>query len=463
MRFDKTSREVVAFQPEDGIAHEEFNTHAHHQATDGRLYFGGLNGITAFYPNEVVPHENDAPFLVTQLYQFDSDKGQLLNKLSHYHDTQQIIMEPGDKFFTVEFSLLDYAEREHIYAWKIKGLDNDWTYQQNNSLRINALPYGNFILQIKAQGIGGNWAKQELNIPITVIKPFYLNWPFIVLFAGVTAIMILGFIKWRLHWLQTEKEKLETIVVRRTTELAEKNKELESLNRTKDRFFAIIAHDLRSPLTSLRGLAQKTVYLMKKNRLEDVIRLGNSVDAAVNNVHKLLDNLLSWALVQESKFPYRPEIIQANELVEEVHLLYKETAESKDVRLTIELHEPCQIFADRQAVATVLRNLVDNALKFTGQDGDVVISASQVNNSCLLIVADTGIGIPSEKIPHIFDHVSDQTTRGTLGEKGTGLGLFLCQELVNMNGGRIRVKSSLGKGTTFEIEWPSENCHAPDS
>ena len=239
---------MVIFQTEDGIAHEEFNTYSHLQAKDGRLYFGGLNGITAFYPRDVVPEVNDAPFLVTSLQQFDANDGKLVNKLNEFQSSQKIQLNPGDKFFNIEFSLLDYSKRKHTYAWKIEGLDNEWSFQKNNNLRLYALPYGKFQLKIKAKSAGGKWAKQVLNIPIKVIRPFYHKWPFILSVIGLSSFLVFYFIRWRTKWLEKEKEKLEKIVEERTYELGAKNKELEAINRTKDRFFAIIAHDPAHPI-----------------------------------------------------------------------------------------------------------------------------------------------------------------------------------------------------------------------
>ena len=154
MRFERASGEITIFQPEDGIAHKEFNTYSHFQADDGRLYFGGLNGVTAFYPDKVDSKKNDAPFIVTQLQQFDADQGALVNKTKDFQEKQMITLAPNDKFFTIDFSLLDYAGREHIYAWRIFGLEEEWNYQRSSSLRINGLQYGNFYFTGKRKRSG---------------------------------------------------------------------------------------------------------------------------------------------------------------------------------------------------------------------------------------------------------------------------------------------------------------------
>ncbi|MEZ4960058.1 MAG: two-component regulator propeller domain-containing protein [Saprospiraceae bacterium] len=455
MRFEKETGEVVVFQPEDGITHEEFNTYSHFQGADGRLYFGGLNGITAFYPEEVCAAENDAPFIVTQLQQFDSNKGKLVNKTKDFLDTKRILLKPGDKFFILDFSLLDFAARGHIYAWRIDGLDKEWNYQTDNSLRLNALDYGHFTLHIKAKGAGGQWAREELHLLIDVPKPFYLQWHFILtaIFLLILAAALL--VWWRIRHLRREAQRLEKIIAERTEELRQKNAALEIANHNKDRFFAIIAHDLRSPLISLGGIVKKVSFLMQRNRVDEVQQLGQHIGQAVSQVHTLLDNLLNWALVQDDRFPNRPVIIDLPEALNEIVELYRNTAEAKNVGLHAGAPSGCQICCDRNALSTILRNLVDNAIKFTPPDGEVSISAFQEGGRTLIQVKDSGLGMSEGTLSNLFSLGGRNSSQGTAGEKGTGLGLVLVKDLLDLNNGTIEVLSQGGCGTTIRVGFPS--------
>ena len=456
MRFEKSTGDVITFLPKDGLSHEEFNTFSHFQATNGRLFFGGLNGITSFHPNEIQIQENDAPFILTEVNKYDDATGKTINVTDEFRDRNKLYLNPENKFFTVGFSLLDYTASDHTFAWMIEGLENEWNYQNENSLRLNALPYGNFTLCIKAKSAGGKWAKNELKIPIHVLKPIYLKpWFITTVILASFSLLIIGF-RWRINILKKNEKRLEALIDERTKELQQKNAELASLNRTKDRFFSIIAHDLRSPLVSLGGIAEKVNFLIKKNRHDEIQKIGDTVEEAVAHVHKLLDNLLNWAMVQGGRFPNHPTNIRAAEILEEVVGVYQNIAETKNIELNLDLTENPPLFCDRDALSTIVRNLLDNAIKFTPQAGKVHIGAFRKNSQTVIEVCDSGLGIAPEKIKYIFAATNDKVSTGTAGEKGTGLGLALCKELAEMNGGQIKVESKKGEGTTFFLIFPSK-------
>lgn len=450
MRFDKKNDEVATFKTSDGIAHQEFNTHSHYQAEDGRLYFGGINGVNAFYPNDINFIENEAPFIVTQLQQFDAGKGRLVDKFDQFFLQRAVELKPGDKFFTLNFSLLDYAAEPHSFAWKIEGLDDDWNYQRENYLRINSLPYGNYTLHIKAKGQGGNWAKNELSIPILVIQPFYQSTLF-YLFCGIlfTSLLYLGF-RLRVAALTKRQAYLENEIAARTEKISAQNQLLTKLNSNKDQFFSIIGHDLRGPLLSLRGISKKVNFLIQQNRMEEVHQLGKNIEKSTEQVTKLLDNLLNWALVQKGQFPYHPSECNLQVIVEEVCEIYESIAKVNNIDLQNLIMEDHTVYVDRNGISTIVRNLIDNALKFTPKDGKIMLKSMIEQENVIVHISDTGIGIPSDALATIFEF-SPNRRKGT---KGTGLGLVLCKDLVALNKGNISLKSELGKGTTFTLKIP---------
>ncbi len=454
IQFDKKSKEIFVFYEEDGITHNEFNTFSHYQATNGRLYFGGLKGITSFYPSHVAISENNAPFHVTQYQKFDGKKGTLVDNSFAFDANVGIVLEPRDNFFTIEFSLLEYFTDNHIYAWKIEGLDQDWNYQKENKIRFNTMPYGHYNLRIKAKGSGGNWAKNELHIPITVLRPFYKTEIFYLACAIAIALSVFLFFKWRILRLKENQIRLEKEVNLRTQIIKQQNQALSQLNADKDHFFSIIGHDLRGPLVSLRGLSKKVNFLIKKNRIEEVYALGEKVERAADGVTKLLDNLLSWALLQKGQFPHHPEKFDLRGLVNEIIDLYSSVAEVQQLDLVSDIDKEIPIYADKNALNTILRNLVDNALKFTNSPGTIRLGANRSNGQVSIHISDTGNGMNDEQIETLFEFGRTREN-GRQAKKGTGLGLVLCKELTEKNKGSIDVKSQPGKGTEFTLTFAS--------
>ncbi len=249
---------------------------------------------------------------------------------------------------------------------------------------------------------------------------------------------------------------LSYLKLKRKNELIEKQKrELESLNITKDRLFSVIAHDLRTPLIALGGLTKKIRYLLKKNKIKEVYQLGDKVETSLIEVQHLTDNLLNWALAEQGRLPLKPKVVDIGEIFEICTKLYQTAAEAKKIHLeVVPLSEKVFTFVDENAICAVLRNLLDNAIKFTHEEGRIRIFAVKKDDKVIIQVADTGIGIRQELLNNLFTLNGNIFTTGTKDEKGSGLGLVLCKELIEKNGGTISAESEIGKGTTFFLTLP---------
>ncbi|WP_273447127.1 sensor histidine kinase [Neolewinella agarilytica] len=456
MRFCPREENIISFHPADGIAHDEFNTFSHYRATDGTLYFGGLDGLTSFHPSDINLKESKAPLRINSLTQHINATNKIEDRTASLLSSRKIEMASGDKFFLLSFNLLDYTSSDISYAWKMEGVFDDWNYQKENRLRLLGLPYGTHQLRIKARASGSGWIDRELVIPVIVHGPFYFSLPFLLAMAFLLTLLTFGFIQYRTARLRQRSLELQREVAERTEELAIKNKELQNINSTKDRLFAMISHDLRAPLISLRGLTKKVNFLIERNRIHEVHQIGETVDGAVARTQKLLDNLLSWAIVQGEGFKLQPEKLDVAELLREAQSLYLDLANAKSINLVLSDPHGC-IYADRQSVLTILRNLVDNAVKFTPKGGNVSLSAlsCRQNSSVTLIVSDSGVGIPPAKLKNIFALENRSSTNGTSGEPGTGLGLILSGDLARQNNGILTVKSTPGRGSIFSLQLPA--------
>lgn len=254
--------------------------------------------------------------------------------------------------------------------------------------------------------------------------------------------------------LQLEYE-LE-IIKQAEEEIKKKNEALSKSNSEKDKFFSIIAHDLRSPLHGLLGLtemmANGTEVFTGNEMREQSLHLYSSV----SNLNKLIENLFDWAQMQRGALVFNPKEFALESVVQRgIDALYQ-NAVQKNIQIKNEIEEGINIFADEKMIETVLRNFLSNAVKFTKRGGQVIIKTKkQKDGSIEISVCDNGVGIPESKIKRLFKVEEKVGSKGTEGELSTGLGLLLCKEFVEKNGGKIWVESDLEKGSTFTFSVPA--------
>ncbi len=256
------------------------------------------------------------------------------------------------------------------------------------------------------------------------------------------------------------KSHLELSVSKRI--ISAQNKQLTMLNRelkeaiaTKDKFFSIIAHDLKDPFHTLMGFSNLILNTFDQRKPEDIKRLVKHINQSSMHGFDLLTNLLEWSRTQTGSIKYNPKTFNLYSTVNGMLLLLTKTAEKKGLHLTSAIPEDCEAFADEKMIQTVIRNLVSNAVKFTEGGGTVHIKSRILENETEIIVSDTGLGIPVEHLGKLFSISENYSTPGTDMERGTGLGLLLCKEFVEKNGGRIQVKSEAGKGSEFSFTIPN--------
>jgi signal transduction histidine kinase len=247
------------------------------------------------------------------------------------------------------------------------------------------------------------------------------------------------------------RRQINTLLLRHQQEMETRSEELERLNQVKDKFFSIISHDLRSPINALAGLLD----LLDKGAVkpEELSRHIHELKSRFNHTRTLLNNLLDWTLLQMDKLNLQAGRIDLHKIVDEnIQLLG--SVPNKQIKLDNRVPANTIGFADSNTVNLVIRNLMTNAIKFTNDGGKVIIAAEDHEGEWLISVEDNGVGMNAEVIKILFDKTAPYTTRGTANEKGTGLGLILCKEFVEKNGGKIFVESEVGKGSKFSFTVP---------
>ena len=249
---------------------------------------------------------------------------------------------------------------------------------------------------------------------------------------------------------------IRDITERKKAEIASKESELmlKELNATKDKFFGIISHDLRGHFTSILGYAE----LLKSKRDEINIQKNKiyveQLYEASSNANTLLENLLEWSRIQMNQYQFEPESIDFHSLVNEIVTVMNQQIKEKDIHIRYDINKQDIIKGDYNMINSIMRNLISNAVKFSNINGEIRISLSKDAEKNIISVADNAIGISKHNQAKLFLLCENYTTKGTSGERGTGLGLLICKDFVEKHGGRIWVESEVGKGSDFKFTLP---------
>ena len=253
-----------------------------------------------------------------------------------------------------------------------------------------------------------------------------------------------------------ERERAEAELLATNQQIAQQNAQLQQLNATKDKYFSIIAHDLQTPITRvlelIRFIPENIEYLGAEELKETAETLNNSLE----NFYELLQNLFTWSGIQRGTMTLSPKVINLTDIVARNLTFFIPAAEEKQVRIKNLISVDTHGYADPDMVYAVVRNLISNALKYTFPGDHVEVSAIQRDDSIEFAVADTGVGISAENLAKLFHEESGYQTPGTSGEEGTGLGLLLCKEMIEQNGGKMWIESILDEGTTCRFTLPQQ-------
>ena len=239
-------------------------------------------------------------------------------------------------------------------------------------------------------------------------------------------------------------------------EIILKNKELEKLNAEKVRFLSIIAHDLKSPFNSIIGFSEILLEKIKERDYDQSGEIAATILLSSNRAMDLLKNLMEWSQLHTGRMEFSPEYYEVVALINEAIQFYTDIAIQKSITIKKDLPHFAKVYTDKAMIGTVFRNLISNAIKFTRPGGEILISAVLKQNEIIFSVHDTGVGIPKNSLGKLFRIDQSYSTSGTSKEKGTGLGLILCKEFVERQGGRIWVESEEGIGSTFCFTLPTE-------
>lgn len=456
----------------NGLSGMEINRAALISDSKGNIWIGTESGMTCYRPefdNNIIP----VPEVI--LLNAEDPDG---NKFSL---TKDISLKSKIKSLVFNFRGISFYSENYLqYKIKLEGFDADW-YEVNQNhidkIRYTNLIPGDYKLKVQAKNISGEWSDVYASSVITIEVPFYQKWWFILLsvflIAGLFYMLYKLYLN-RIYYLRLEKKVqlrtkelreteielrntqtlLEDKVKERTAKLGIAIEQLKETNATKDKFFSIIAHDLKSPFVGLLGYSEILKNEIDSLPKEKIVEFSDNLNKNIKNTFNLLENLLNWALFQTGKMKFNPEsfdlFLEINSILE----LFDANTMSKNISILNDVKINTYVEADKNMIRTVLYNLISNAIKFTNPKGFVKIKSEEINSHLEISVSDNGVGIPKENQKMLFKLDSNISTRGTYNEKGTGLGLLLCKEMIDKHKGKIEVESEEGKGTTFRICLP---------
>ena len=451
-RFKYNENKFRNFTKNDGFQSNEFSERSVLKTREGVLLMGGTKGFNLVYPEKISENKNIPDVLITDFKIFNKsvkpgDNSAILSE--NITETKSLTLSHDLSVLTFSFAVMDFSTPEkNLYAYKMENFDKDWIYPGNKGeATYTSLNPGEYVFRVKGSNNDGLWNENGTSIRITILPPWWEMWWFRLIMISLIIFILVSIFIVRVKQLNNQKIKLEKLVAIKTSELHE-------LNASKDKFFSIIAHDLKNPFSTLIGISEMLNEETNSDLSAKVRQYASMINTTAVQTFKLLENLLEWANSQRGKILFRPGPIKLPELINEELIMMNEMAIKKNIEVKTSIAESIIIIGDRNMIKTIMRNLLSNAVKFTHKNGKVEVSAIAIDHKVEISVADTGIGMTNETQKKLFRLDADLSTRGTENEKGTGLGLFLCKEFVEKHGGKICVESESGKGSVFKFVLP---------
>ncbi|MBN1791762.1 MAG: hypothetical protein JW830_14775 [Bacteroidales bacterium] len=450
-RYDPVSRKISPFTLEEGVQGMEFNLKAVLKGEDGELFFGGMDGFISFYPDSLRDNDFIPPVKITA---FEKENDGMRSNVSMY--AGEVNLTYRDYSFTIEFAALDYTDPlKNQYVYQLEPLSEKWISTGNRRfVHFTKLPPGEYVFRVRGTNNDGLWNDTPTILRIKITPPWWKSRFAFLAYALLALAIIYLYIKWRERVLIREKKNLELKIRERTEEIMRQKDKLDELNSTKDKFFSILAHDLKGPFSSLYSMSD----LLSRNFdtiEEDDRRAGLSkIHQLGELINKLIENLLAWSKSQRGGMTFTPVRFNLTKLVEVNVNLHKVMAGEKGIVLKNTVEKDLYAFGDGEMINTVIRNLVSNAVKYTTHGKTVEVEVKEMPENFVVLVKDQGVGISPENRQKLFRIDVKYKTNGTAGETGTGLGLLLCREFVEKNGGEIWCDSEENRGTTFHFTVP---------
>ena len=472
-QFRPSTRTFRDYSESDGLAGNALNPSGAEgscRGLGGEMWFGSTNGLASFYPDRISPNPYVPPVVLTDLLLFNKPLhpgGNSPLRLPIW-TLDSLTLNHRQSIFTLEFAALSFqAPEKNRYRYRLEPLEKDWN-QVDSRQRLATytnLPPAKYLFRVQASNDGDVWNEQGVTLSIIILPPWWATWWFRSIITLIIAGIVFGAYRSRVRSLQLVSARLEVQVSERTGELLERTRELqvakdaaEAANRAKTIFLANMSHELRTPLNAILGfsnlLREGNISEKQRNDLDIINRSGE-------HLLNLINDTLDVAKIEAGRSILEIAPCELNSLIHDLINMMRVRAEAKNLALDVvqSAEFPRRVRADAPKLRQVLINILGNAIKYT-EKGSVTLrlGAGLADNAGRLLltfsVEDTGIGIAQEDQAQIFEAFVQLGKPAV--QKGTGLGLTITRQFVELMGGTIHVESAPGKGSRFSVELPVE-------
>ncbi len=441
-RFDKKTETFRNFDQYDGFINVQMEESSALKTLSGDLWFGNRNGILEFNPQKIETYNCDyktfiVDFLVSnrELSSF-KDNPIIKESIRYVHS---ITLKHNQSNFTIEFAALNYYNQNRVtYKYILEGFEKEWHINSKNRIASYPnVPHGDYLFRVQAIDEANASLKSERTLEIIILPPWYLTWWAYIIYSILGLLLIYGGIKAVLFYIRMRNE---VYIEQRVSEL-------------KIKFFTNISHELRTPLTLIMGPIQE---LKQKQQLtEKGKQYITLIEKSANQMLQLVNQILDFRKIQNGKMILHVSQFDLNDLIESFYKEFVVMSEESEINFSYQLtDEEIVLWADKEKIETVIRNILSNAFKFTKSGGSIFITSglSEDKTSCFIKVEDTGVGIPQNKLTEIFERFSQGENSKNAYFPGTGIGLALSKEIINLHHGSITADGKPEVGSTFTVE-----------
>lgn len=444
-RFDPINKKFNIYNERNGLQGNQFNIGSALKLNSGEMVFGGTSGFTIFNPAELEFNTYVPPVAIVDFQIFNkpvtlNTEGSPLTKA--ITETREITLDYKQSVFSFSFVAMSFRNLEsNRFAYIMEGFEKDWNYVDVN--RRNAtytnLDAGTYVFRVKAANSQGVWNEKGTSITLHILPPPWKTWWAYTLYVLVIFGIVVAYVHAQHKKVQNEREI---------------NKRLQQLDKLKDEFLANTSHELRTPLNGIIGLAESlidgvggTQSDISRGNLQMIVSSGRRLERLVNEI-------LDFSKLKEHCLTLYPKALDMHALTNVVFALSQPSIMGKEIQLVNSISKQVPlVYADEDRVQQILHNLIGNAIKFT-KTGYITVSAHLMMEHLEICISDTGIGIPAQDLEHIFDSFHQVEGSAERQYGGTGLGLAVTKQLVELHGGQIKVKSTLGRGSRFCFTMP---------